>query len=63
MASSLSVECNVFEMDKKTLVFTLGRGESVKHFPRDMLCSIDFSIGNKLRGMTFPSYVILKADI
>lgn len=34
VASSLSVECNVFETDKKNpSVFIVGRGDSVKCFP------------------------------
>lgn len=39
VASSLSVECNVFETDEKTpSVLIVGRGESVKRFPHDVLC-------------------------
>lgn len=64
VASSLSVECNVFETDKKTLLFLLLAEEIVSNAsPHDVLRSIDSSICVKLRGVIFLPYLILKADM
>lgn len=64
VASSLSAECNVFEMDKKTLLFLLlAEGRASNASPHDVLHSVDTSICIKLRGMIFLPYLILKADM
>lgn len=50
VASSLSVECNVFEMNKKPLLLLLlAEGRVSNASLRDMLCSIDSRICVKLR--------------
>jgi len=54
VASSLSVECNVFEMDRKNLLFLLLAERRVSNAsPRDVLRSMDSSICVKLRGVIF----------